>query len=614
MMKNSGNWQKNRTQPPFCAKNLPQFCHEDKMAPDGEYFDIIVVGAGHAGCEAALAAARLGKKTLLLTMQIESVAMMPCNPSIGGTGKGQLVKEIDALGGEMGLLIDKTFLQSRMLNRSKGPAVFSPRAQADKQAYHEEMLRTLEAQENLMLRCAEVTDLLTEETARAGGGTNLRVRGVVLTDGKTVRAGAVILATGTYLNGLVHISDRAWTSGPSGLRAATALSESLNRLGIPLRRFKTGTPARVAASSLDYSKMTEQPGDEPVEPFSFLNEGKDIGGNRLPCWLTYTNPEGHKVVLENIEKTAPYGGYTTGVGPRYCLSIEDKVSRFPERARHQVFLEPESLSTEDVYVQGMSTSLPEPIQEIFYRSIRGLERAVITKYGYSIEYDCIDPLSLEPSLAYRDAEGLFFAGQINGTSGYEEAAAQGLIAGVNAARGLDGLPPWTPDRSEAYIGVLIDDLVTKGTDEPYRIMTSRAEFRLVLRQDNADLRLTAKGFSLGLASEERYLRCEAKRRAVETGDLTGLPAELVPACLREREIEEKYAGYIGKQQKQIEKFRGLEQRTLPADLDYENMEGLRIEARQKLSAIRPASLGQAARISGVSPADISVLMIYLRKR
>jgi len=642
-------------------------------------FDIIVVGAGHAGCEAALAAARLGKKTLLLTMQLESVAMMPCNPSIGGTGKGQLVKEIDALGGEMGLLIDRAFLQSRMLNRSKGPAVFSPRAQADKQRYHEEMLKVLEGQENLTLRCAEVTDLLTEESVRivdncaigrrppktpskmdvfdeparrfwetrktrkleqlrvstkilARGTVKtfpfrskrfwrpmpdravIKICGVVLSDGEVLRAGVVILATGTYLNGLVHISDRAWPSGPSGLRASTALPESLKRRGFPLRRFKTGTPARVAAGTLNYSEMREQPGDEPVEPFSFLNEGKDIGGNRLPCWLTYTNPEGHRIVQENIKKTAPYGGYTTGVGPRYCLSIEDKVSRFPERARHQVFLEPEGEGTEDVYIQGVSTSLPEPIQELFYKSITGLENAVITKYGYSIEYDCVDPLSLEPSLAYRGAEGLYLAGQINGTSGYEEAAAQGLIAGVNAARALDGLPPWTPDRSEAYIGVLIDDLVTKGTDEPYRIMTSRAEFRLVLRQDNADLRLTAQGRVLGLASEERHLRCEAKRRAVEMGDLAGLPEELIPACRREREIMEKYAGYIAKQQKQIEKFRRLEGQALPADLDYESMEGLRIEARLKLGQIRPVSLGQAARISGVSPADISVLMVYLRKR
>ncbi|MDR1816312.1 MAG: tRNA uridine-5-carboxymethylaminomethyl(34) synthesis enzyme MnmG [Clostridiales Family XIII bacterium] len=631
-------------------------------------FDVIVIGAGHAGCEAALAAARLGRSVLLLTMQLESVAMMPCNPSIGGTGKGQLVKEIDALGGEMGLLIDRCFIQSRMLNRSKGPAVHSPRAQADKARYREEMLRVLEGQAGLTLRCAEVVDLLLrggDETPSEARSANAvptasearSVCGVKLAGGEEVFAGAVVVATGTYLNGLVHISDRARASGPAGLSASVAFAENLKRRGFALRRFKTGTPARVLFSSLDTSVMTEQRGDEPVEPFSFLNEGKDIGGNRASCWLTYTNEAGHRIVRENIEKTAPYGGHTTGTGPRYCLSIEDKVSRFPERGRHQVFLEPEGLSTEDVYVQGMSTSLPEEIQERFYRSIDGMADAKLSKYGYSIEYDCIDPLTLLPSLESRAVRGLFFAGQVNGTSGYEEAAAQGLVAGVNAARFLGGLEPYVPDRSEAYIGVLIDDLVTKGTEEPYRIMTSRAEFRLVLRQDNADLRLTAAGHALGLASEERLRRCEAKRAAVaallaggaeaearfvrllsgrhaacsarstpqaeETRKTKGVFAEqrllaefpeLGPAVLRQVEIERKYAGYIEKQRRQVEKFRKMEARRLPEDLDYAAMDGLRIEARQKLAAQRPASLGAASRISGVSPADISVLIVYLAQR
>ncbi|MDR1796071.1 MAG: tRNA uridine-5-carboxymethylaminomethyl(34) synthesis enzyme MnmG [Clostridiales Family XIII bacterium] len=666
-----------------------------------DIFDVIVVGAGHAGCEAALAAARLGKRTLLLTMQIESVAMMPCNPSIGGTGKGQLVKEIDALGGEMGLLIDRAFIQSKMLNRSKGPAVHSPRAQADKQRYHEEMLRALGAQGGLELRCAEVVDLLLSNDSVDTVG------GVVLQGGEEVPGRAVVLATGTYLNGLVHISDRAWPSGPSGLRASVGFAENLKRRGFPLRRFKTGTPARVLAPSLRYEEMTEQPGDDVIEPFSYINEGKYIGENRASCWMTYTNPEGHKIVAENIGRTAPYGGHTTGTGPRYCLSIEDKVSRFPDRERHQLFLEPEGLSTEEVYIQGMSTSLPEDIQEVFYRTIKGLEDAVISRYGYSIEYDCIDPLSLLPSLESKKIRGLFFAGQVNGTSGYEEAAAQGLVAGVNAARLTDGLAPYVPDRSEAYIGVLIDDLTTKGTEEPYRIMTSRAEFRLVLRQDNADLRLTRAGYALGLASEERFLRAEAKRRAIEaalgytvysngqganacavrlssvraipdsslpktrnslaflpseTGSLEEprmkaeqesataqtvgffngnelcgiaaapaeahsasirplpvaidlpLPEELKGSVARQVEIERKYKGYIEKQRRQVEKFRKLESKRLPQDLDYGSMDGLRLEARQKLSAQRPASLGAASRISGVSPADIAVLMVQLARR
>ncbi|MDR0518846.1 MAG: tRNA uridine-5-carboxymethylaminomethyl(34) synthesis enzyme MnmG [Clostridiales Family XIII bacterium] len=605
-------------------------------------YDVIVVGAGHAGCEAGLAAARLGKRVLVLTIEMESVAMMPCNPAIGGTGKGQLVKEIDALGGEMGVHIDKTFIQSRMLNRSKGPAVWSPRAQADKQRYHEEMIRTLTAQPGLDLEEAEVVDLLVEAD---------HVAGVALACGECRCARTVILATGTYLGGLLHISEESWRSGPSGLKPSYALAENLRRRGFPLRRFKTGTPARAAASSLDYSKMQEQKGDEIIEPFSFLNEGKDIGGNRISCWLTWTNPRGHKIVADNIDKTAPYGGHTTGTGPRYCLSIEDKVDRFPERERHQLFLEPESLLTDDVYIQGMSTSLPTDIQERFYRSIEGLERAKLTKWAYSIEYDCLDPLALTQGLGYRGIGGLYSAGQFNGTSGYEEAAAQGLIAGINAARYVDGKEPWTPGRDEAYIGVLIDDLVTKGTDEPYRIMTSRAEFRLVLRQDNADLRLTGRGYSLGLATRERYELYKKKEEETEkelarlrgtyvtegsgsgsarisladllkrpentyeslAGADEGRPADIGRDAARQAEIQIKYEGYIAKQTERIERFKKFEGKRIPDGVDYLGMKGLRIEAAEKLDKQRPTSVGMASRISGVSPADIGVLLIHLAR-
>jgi tRNA uridine 5-carboxymethylaminomethyl modification enzyme len=690
-------------------------------------YDVIVVGAGHAGCEAGLAAARLGKRTLMLTIELESVAMMPCNPAIGGTGKGQLVKEIDALGGEMGVHIDKTFIQSRMLNRSKGPAVWSPRAQADKQRYHEEMLRTLRAQPGLTLEEGEVVDLILEGGGAAGvggdgaehkrdgsfrvtgagqrdeeagqgdgpyvlrvtgagqgnekagqgdspcvlpagrgGDSALRVAGVALASGERRCAPTVILATGTYLGGLLHISDKAWRSGPSGLKPSYALAENLRKRGFPLRRFKTGTPARAAASTLDYAKMQEQKGDEETCPFSYLNYGKDIGAGKVSCWLTWTNPRSHAIVAENIDKTAPYGGHTTGTGPRYCLSIEDKVSRFPERERHQLFLEPEGLTTEDVYIQGMSTSLPEEIQRAFYRSIEGLEHAEFTKWAYSIEYDCLDPLSLAPSLAYRGVRGLYCAGQFNGTSGYEEAAAQGLVAGVNAARYVDGLPPWTPGRDEAYIGVLIDDLVTKGTDEPYRIMTSRAEFRLTLRQDNADLRLTGQGYKLGLATRERYdrflynknktekelqrlrstlvsaavvnefLTARAKppagpkpvtgrvmladllkRPEISYADLVAIdpdrPADIDRYVARQVEIQIKYEGYITKQNERIERFKKLENKRIPDGVDYLGMKGLRLEAAEKLDKQRPPSVGMASRISGVSPADINVLLIHLAR-
>jgi len=617
-------------------------------------YDVIVIGAGHAGCEAALAAARLGKKTLILTIEEQSIAMMPCNPSIGGTGKGQLVREIDALGGQMGLTIDKTFIQSRMLNKSKGPAVHSPRAQADKEKYHTEMTRTLREQENLSLMTGEVVDIEVQEGC---------VSGISLNTDETISGRAVILATGTYLSGLLHVSDSAEESGPSGLKASYKLAENLKKKGLPLRRFKTGTPARAISNTLDYDKMNEQKGDESIQPFSFLNDGKYIGENQLSCWLTYTNEQGHTIVADNIDKTAPYGGHTTGVGPRYCLSIEDKVSRFPDRKRHQVFLEPEGLSSDLVYIQGLSTSLPIDIQREFYRTIPGMENAEFGLFAYSIEYDCLDPLSLKPSLEYKGIDGLFCAGQFNGTSGYEEAAAQGLIAGINAVRKLDGKPPWIPARDEAYIGVLIDDLVTKGTNEPYRIMTSRAEFRLILRQDNADLRLTEKGYELGLASKERYEKFLSRKEAIDSelsrlkntyvrpGEanrfLAGLsdePDKLKPlggrislaelllrpevsydnlialdadrqtlpdsVCLQV-EIVLKYRGYIEKQNERVERFRKLENKRIPSDIDYSTLSGLRIEAMQKLSEHRPESIGQASRISGVSPADIGILLIHI---
>jgi tRNA uridine 5-carboxymethylaminomethyl modification enzyme len=634
----------------------------EKNIARAESFDVIVVGAGHAGCEAGLASARLGKKTLVLTMELASVAMMPCNPAIGGTGKGQLVKEIDALGGQMGLAIDKTFLQSRMLNASKGPAVHSPRAQADKKRYHEEMLKTLEAQEGLTLREGEVVDLIIDAAGER------RVLGVMLAGGEKIYALAVILATGTYLNGLVHVGPRSTPGGPSGLKPSLALAEKLREKGVALRRFKTGTPARVRAGSIHYENLQEQKGDPHPVPFSFLND--EIGENRISCWLTYTNEHSHDIVRANLDKTAPYGGYATGVGPRYCPSIEDKVYKFPDRKRHQLFLEPEGLSTDEVYVQGMSTSLPEDVQELFYRSIAGLEEAEIVRYAYAIEYDCVNPLNLTAGLEYKAVKGLFCAGQINGSSGYEEAAAQGLIAGINAARKIDGKPPYTPDRADAYIGVLIDDLVTKGTEEPYRIMTSRAEFRLLLRQDNADLRLTETGHSLGLASEQRLARLEKKKRETEAEmrrlTETKVSAEKARAFLTEiqkdkpaeertgtekihgpvslaallrrpevtyenlawvdkergavsqaarvqAEIEIKYAGYIEKQVAQVARFKRIENRRIPEDIRYETLSGLRIEAQQKLAAQRPASVGRASRISGVSPADINVLLIHLAK-
>ena len=614
----------------------------------GQY-DIVVIGAGHAGCEAALAAARMGKKTLVLSINLEAVANMFCNPAIGGTGKGHLVREIDALGGEMGLNIDKTFIQSRMLNTSKGPAVHSLRAQADKVRYHDEMKRTLEKQENLLLRQGEAIDIDIEDG---------KVRGVILRTGAYYAAKAVIIATGTFLAGKIFIGDSVIESGPNGLSPSMKLAENLKARGLQLRRFKTGTPARALSSSLDYSKMIRQEGDEKIVPFSFMNDNVDR--DQVPCYLTYTNEKTHEILRENFSRSALFGGAIEGVGPRYCPSIEDKINRFADKERHQCFVEPEGLSTEEMYLQGMSTSMPEDVQEAFYRTMAGLENLQIVRSAYAIEYDCIDPLDIKLNLEHRQFSGLFCAGQFNGSSGYEEAAAQGLMAGINAVLWLDGKEPFILDRSEAYIGVLIDDLVTKGTNEPYRIMTSRAEYRLVLRQDNADLRLTEKGYQLGLVSEERYQKfLETQKlkeneivRLRDTGfgpsvinpfmekigaspvdnryslaELLKRPEvtyenlaeidtdrpELPFHVIEKIEVEIKYEGYISKQLEQIARFKKLENRRIPQTIDFFSIEGLRIEARQKLDKFRPGSLGQASRISGVSPADINVLLVYLVK-
>lgn len=612
-------------------------------------YDIIVVGAGHAGCEAGLAAARMGKRTLVLSINLEAVAMMACNPSIGGTGKGHLVREIDALGGEMGLNIDKTFIQSRMLNTAKGPAVHSLRAQADKNQYHIEMKKTLEKEPLLDLKQGEVTDLIIEDGKACG---------VVLRTGAEYRAKAVILATGTFLGGRIFIGESVFESGPNGMAPSTDLAVKLREYGLPMRRFKTGTPARALADSLDYDKMTEQKGDPEIVPFSFMND--DLNCDQISCWLTYTNETTHEVIRKNFHRSALFGGQIEGVGPRYCPSIEDKVNRFADRKRHQLFIEPEGRYTDEMYIQGMSSSLPEDVQEEFYRTIEGLENLKIVRPAYAIEYDCIDPLDLQINLENRSIENLFCSGQFNGSSGYEEAAAQGLMAGINAALKLEGKEPFVLDRSEAYIGVLIDDLVTKGTNEPYRIMTSRAEYRLVLRQDNADLRLTEKGHEIGLVKEDRYARFLEKKEVVEketarlkrkvvqpeavnpileskgsTPVKTAIPLievmrrpeityddvasidDVRPALSRHQktmmEVAIKYEGYIQKQQQQIEKFKRLENRKLREDFDYSKIDGLRIEARQKLNQFKPLSVGQASRISGVSPADINVLLIYLEK-
>ena len=614
----------------------------------GEY-DIIVVGAGHAGCEAALSAARLGNKTVMFSINLEAIAMMPCNPSIGGTGKGHLVREIDALGGEMGINIDKTFIQSRMLNTAKGPAVHSLRAQADKQRYHTEMKRTIEKEKNLHMIQDEVVDLVVEDG---------KVTGVITRNHVQYNAKAVILATGTFLRGKIFIGDSAYFSGPNGLAPAMELSENLKKHGMELRRFKTGTPARALASSFDYEKMVEQKGDEKIVPFSFMND--ELEKDQVSCWLTYTNEETHTVIRDNFHRSALFGGQIEGIGPRYCPSIEDKVNRFADKKRHQLFVEPEGLDTEEMYIQGMSSSLPLDVQRAFYHTIPGLENIVITRPAYAIEYDCIDPLRLKLSLESMDIKNLFCAGQFNGSSGYEEAAAQGLMAGINAHLAINGKEPFILKRNEAYIGVLIDDLVTKGTNEPYRIMTSRAEYRLVLRQDNADDRLTEKSYAIGLASEERYTKYLQKKNMVEDeierlqntfvvpkqaneyleeigssplsnkvslAELLKRPEvtyenlaaidvtrENLPShVLAQAVVTIKYEGYIDKQMAQIARFKKLESKRLDEDLDYSKIDGLRIEAMQKLSDIKPLSIGQASRISGVSPADINVLLVYLEK-
>ncbi len=612
-------------------------------------YDVIVVGAGHAGCEAALAAARLGVRTLLVTLNMDNIAMMPCNPAVGGPAKGHLVREIDALGGEMGINTDRTAIQMRMLNTGKGPAVHALRAQADKKLYQQCMQETLENQPNL-----DVKQLLVEDILVADG----KVAGVTTETGETFACRCAVIATGTYLRGKVIIGDAAFPGGPNGQRAAENLSRSLAALGVAIMRFKTGTPARVDRHSLDFSQMIIQPGDDETHNFSFLS---DISTReQIPCWLTYTNARTHQVIRDNLHRAPLYTGKIEGTGPRYCPSIEDKVVRFAEKEAHQLFIEPEGLHTTEMYVQGMSTSLPVEVQYAFLRTIPGLENVKIMRPGYAIEYDCVDPTQLTPSLEFKAIGGLFSAGQSNGTSGYEEAAAQGLMAGINAALLVKGGPPFTLGRADAYIGVLIDDLVTKGTNEPYRIMTSRAEYRLILRQDNADLRLTEKGRRIGLVSDERYRRFAAKRDAIadtlaflaaaavtptaETQEKlkvlgsaelrsgsslydllrrTELDYDLlrsrfalpdIPDAVREQvEIAVKYEGYIKKQAEQVERAAKLEAKLIPADIDYEGIHGLAREARQKLAKIRPLSVGQAARISGVSPADVSILLVYLEQ-
>lgn len=605
---------------------------------------MIVVGAGHAGIEAALAGARMGMHTLLLTLNLDSIGLMPCNPSIGGTAKGHLVREVDALGGQMGLAIDATFIQIKMLNTGKGPAVHSLRAQADKKAYQAYMKQTLEHTDNLEIRQGEITALDVQ------GG---RIAGVYTACGAHLCCGAVILATGVYLKSRIIIGEFSQESGPSGFQGAGALSPMLAGLGMRLLRFKTGTPARVDGRSLDFSKMTPQYGDEHIIPFSFLS-GR-IQREQVPCYLTYTNEQTHEIIRSNLHRSPLYSGQIRGTGPRYCPSIEDKVVKFPNKERHQMFLEPEGLSTNEYYVQGMSSSLPEDVQIALYRSVPGMEHVRFTRTAYAIEYDCVDPLQLRLSLEYKGIDGLFLAGQINGSSGYEEAAAQGILAGINAVQHLLGKEPLILGRDEAYAGVLVDDLVTKGTNEPYRMMTSRAEYRLLLRQDNADARLVQKGRDVGLVDDRRYDVFMKKQEAVEkylsqlekvsaspaqilqkTGlalsgsmklaDLMRRPeigAEQVFALLGQTpepdvaecvQIALKYQGYIQKQRAQVERFRNLENRRLPADFDYAAVSGLRLEARAKLAQARPENLGQAARISGVSPADIAVLLVELRSR
>lgn len=618
-----------------------------------DYYDVAVVGAGHAGCEAALATARLGFKTVMFTVSVDSIAMMPCNPNIGGSSKGHLVRELDALGGEMGKVIDKTFIQSKMLNQSKGPAVHSLRAQADKANYSRTMRMVLQNQENLDIRQMEVTDILTEDG---------KITGVQTYSGAIYRCRAVVLCTGTYLKARCIYGEVSTQTGPNGLQPANYLTDSLKSLGIKMYRFKTGTPARIDKRTIDFSKMEEQKGDERVVPFSFTTNPEDVQIDQVSCWLTYTNEKTHEIIRNNLSRSPLYSGMIEGTGPRYCPSIEDKVVKFADKNRHQVFIEPEGLETNEMYVGGMSSSLPEDVQYAMYRSVPGLENAKIVRNAYAIEYDCIDARQLKNTLEFKAVEGLFSGGQFNGSSGYEEAAAQGLVAGINAARKLQGKEGIVIDRSEGYIGVLIDDLVTKESHEPYRMMTSRAEYRLLLRQDNADLRLTKKGYEIGLISEERYQKLLRKeeliQKEIERVEHINLgTSEAVQNLLKQYEstpltsgttmaelirrpelnyealapvdpnrpeldydvveqvnINIKYDGYIKRQQRQVEQFKKLESKLIPEDINYDEIQSLRIEAKQKLNEMRPSSIGQASRISGVSPADVSVLLVYLERK
>ena len=612
--------------------------------------DVIVIGGGHAGCEAALASARMGLNTIMFAINLDSIAMMPCNPNVGGSSKGHLVREIDALGGEMGKNIDKTYIQTRMLNTGKGPAVYSLRAQADKAKYHNEMKKTLENTENLLVRQGEVNEIVVEDG---------KVTGVITESNALYKCKAAVICTGTYLKARCLYGDTIIESGPNGLRRANHLSDSLKKLGVELRRYKTGTPARVDKRTIDFSKMKEQPGDEKIVPFSFENKPEDIAREQVSCYLTYTNEKTHEIIRQNLDRSPLYSGVITGTGPRYCPSIEDKVVRFADKDRHQIFIEPEGEDTNEMYVQGMSSSLPEDVQIAMYRTLPGLEDVRFMRTAYAIEYDCIDANQLKLSLEFKNIAGLFSAGQFNGTSGYEEAAAQGIMGGINAGAYCKGLEPLILDRSEGYIGVLIDDIITKESHEPYRMMTSRAEYRLLLRQDNADLRLTEKGHEYGLITDERYAKFCEKKKAIEdeiarvmkinlgpTPEVNSLlesygstplnngikmadvikrpemdydklaPIDFnrpeLPNDVREQvNIQIKYEGYITRQQHQVQQFKKLEARKIPEDIDYEQVMGLRIEARQKLEAVRPVNIGQASRISGVSPADVNMLLVHL---
>ncbi|MCD7835188.1 MAG: tRNA uridine-5-carboxymethylaminomethyl(34) synthesis enzyme MnmG [Lachnospiraceae bacterium] len=641
----------------------------DKLYSYENNYKVAVVGAGHAGCEAALACARLGLETIIFTVSIDSIALMPCNPNIGGSSKGHLVRELDALGGEMGKNIDKTFIQSKMLNISKGPAVHSLRAQADKSEYSRSMRRVMENQDRLTIKQAEVCEILWDSVEDNNGSLIKKVKGVKIFTGEIYNCDAIILCTGTYLRARCLCGESITYTGPNGLQAATHLTDSLNKMGIELRRFKTGTPARMDKRSIDFSKMDEQPGDEKIVPFSYSTNPEEIQKKQVSCWLTYTNEKTHDIIRNNLDRSPIYAGIIEGTGPRYCPSIEDKVVKFADKERHQVFIEPEGLYTNEMYVGGMSSSLPEDVQLAMYRTVPGLENCKIVRNAYAIEYDCINAKQLYPTLEFKNVKGLFAGGQFNGSSGYEEAAAQGLIAGINAAMSILGREPLILDRSESYIGVLIDDLVTKDNREPYRMMTSRAEYRLILRQDNADLRLRRKGYKIGLISEEQYQKLLKKenminkeierlkntyvgansviqkflekngssplKTAVSLAELICRPelnyellydidadrdefslelcgSKKLPADVIEQvEIEIKYEGYISRQLKQVEQFKKMEKKVIPEGINYDDVSSLRIEARQKLKEFHPISVGQASRISGVSPADISVLLVYL---